>query len=255
MPVLVLSPHLDDAAFSISPLLVKLRSTCRIIVATPFAASVAQPEGFALACQLDKGLGAGIDYMQLRRHEDADWAEAIGAEVIHGKLKEAPHRGYGSPDELFSGIQTTDTVGPELESWVRALAAELSPELILLPLGIGGHVDHRWLRQVTEAAESNLAPIAYFCDQPYCAKLGLDPLDPALAETRALDALKLTAEEPAVRVAVRATEAYASQIPFQFGTFQKMGSVLAKSWQSAFYLFAKKSAHREIQPIIQSALY
>ena len=250
MTVLVLSPHLDDAAFSISPLLVELRGMHRVIVATPFAASVAQPEGFALACQLDKGLEPEVDYMQLRRSEDANWAKAMGVEVIHGDLQEAPHRDYENASELFSGIHSTDTVGPQLERWLSAVATKLAPDVTFLPLGIGGHVDHLWLRQVTEAAAPNSAPLAYYCDQPYCVKQGLDPLDPALMETRGLTALKLRVEAPAVRHAVRATEAYASQIPFQFGTFENLAIILCRAWKNAFYLFADESAFKQIQPII-----
>jgi len=253
--LLILSPHLDDAAFSISPLLLEMSANHRITVATPFAGSVKQPKGFALDCQLDKGLGPQVDYMKLRRSEDAQWAEKICAEVIHGDLKEAPHRGYESAADLFSGIHSADSIGPELQAWLSAIAESLSPNLILLPLGIGGHVDHLWLRQVTEATSPDLASLVYYCDQPYCAKIGLTPTDPALAETRGLEDLKLTPDPPALRGALEATEAYKSQIPFQFGTFEKMRSLLVQTWSEALYLFSTQSVRRQFQQTIQPAFH
>jgi hypothetical protein len=38
-----------------------------VTVATAFTRSVPDPQGFALACQLDKGLPPEVDYMALRR--------------------------------------------------------------------------------------------------------------------------------------------------------------------------------------------
>ena len=76
---LALSPHLDDAAFSCGGLLASLaREGWHVVMATLFTASVADPTGFALACQLDKGLPAEVDYMALRRAEDVRAAAEAG---------------------------------------------------------------------------------------------------------------------------------------------------------------------------------
>ena len=77
---LALSPHLDDAAFSCGGLLHGLaRDGWRVVMATLFTASVDRPSGFALACQTDKGLGAEVDYMRLRRAEDDAAARPSGS--------------------------------------------------------------------------------------------------------------------------------------------------------------------------------
>jgi hypothetical protein len=94
---LALSPHLDDAAFSCGGTLARLAEAgWRVVVATLFTRSVPDPTGFALACQLDKGLGPEVDYMALRRAEDRDAMRALGAEARWLDLPEAPHRRYGS---------------------------------------------------------------------------------------------------------------------------------------------------------------
>ena len=72
---LALSPHLDDAVFSCGGTLARLAGAgWRVVVATLFAASVPDPTGFALACQTDKGLAPDVDYLALRRDEDAAFA-------------------------------------------------------------------------------------------------------------------------------------------------------------------------------------
>ncbi len=74
---LALSPHLDDAVFSAGGLLASLAAQgWRVVMATTFTQSVPDPKGFALACQLDKGLGPEVDYMALRRDEDRAAAAA-----------------------------------------------------------------------------------------------------------------------------------------------------------------------------------
>ena len=94
---LFLSPHLDDAVFSCGGTIALLpRAGWRVIVATVFTRSVLNPPGFAPACQLDKGLTPDVDYMALRRDEDAAACARLGAEVRWLDALEAPHRGYGS---------------------------------------------------------------------------------------------------------------------------------------------------------------
>ena len=91
---LAISPHLDDAVFSAGGALARYaRDGWRVVVATVFTASVQNPSGFALACQMDKGLSAEIDYMALRREEDAAACRVIGAVPAWLPFPEAPHRG------------------------------------------------------------------------------------------------------------------------------------------------------------------
>jgi hypothetical protein len=118
------SPHLDDAVFSAGGTLAALAAAgWRVRVVTCFTASVADPSPFALSTQLDKGLGAEIDYMALRRAEDAAALQRLGAEPVHLPLPEAPHRGYTSAPDLFAGQHADDDVtGPLTEALARACA-------------------------------------------------------------------------------------------------------------------------------------
>ena len=109
--VLAVSPHLDDAAFSVGGTLAALAAAGHeVTVVTCFTASVPDPGGFALACQLDKGLPADVDYLALRRAENAAAMAVLGATPVDLDLPEAPHRGYTSAADLFAGVHPGDDV-------------------------------------------------------------------------------------------------------------------------------------------------
>ena len=248
-PWLVLSPHLDDAAFSVGPFIAGATTERAVTVATAFTASVAEPRGFALACQTDKGLPPEADYMALRRREDTEWAERVAATTLHGPLQEAPHRGYNSADTLFSGIHSTDCVGEALADWLARVVAERKPELVFLPLGVGGHVDHLWLRQAAETTLSQRLPLVYYGDQPYCAKRRYSLADLRRSHANGLAACRVTPDPAAVRMALDANEAYRTQIPFQFGTCRQMRQQLQPAWEESLYLLLTKPATRYIDQL------
>ena len=214
---LALSPHLDDAAFSAGGLLATLAARgWRVVMATIFTQSVPEPKGFALACQLDKGLAPDIDYMDLRRAEDDAAAQALGiAAPRHLPFREAPHRGYASAPELFADVRAEDRIDRDIAPALAALIAEEAPDLILAPQAVGGHVDHvqvvQALRGLTPAA-----PILWWRDFPYTVREAnpKEPLAPLFAD---LPARAFAFDEGAQARKLAACAAYTSQIGFQFG--------------------------------------
>lgn len=168
MPVaLALSPHLDDAAFSCGGTLATLAEAgWKVVMATIFTATVADPKGFALACQTDKGLAPEIDYMALRRDEDRRAAEALGiAPPLHLPFREAPHRGYGAAPELFADPRRDDDIVDALGAAVSRLVGDVSPDLVLAPQAVGGHVDHvQLVRAISQVRWT--VPILWWRDFP-----------------------------------------------------------------------------------------
>ena len=80
--IIFFSPHLDDVAFSCTPLIVKLSEKgFRCVVATCFTGSKLHPSGFALECQTSKGFAEDFDYMELRRLEDKNWSATLTEKV------------------------------------------------------------------------------------------------------------------------------------------------------------------------------
>lgn len=211
--VLALSPHLDDAAFSAGAVLAALAGTGHeVTLATAFTRSVPSPEGFALACQTDKGIGPEVDYLARRREEDRRAAGLLGlAQTVHLPFAEAPHRGYGSAPELFGAPRRDDDVVDALRPALEALGRH---DLVLAPLGVGDHVDHRQLLQALAGVD--LGPVARWHDVPYVLRLehrpiaGTDVPVPGGALARKLDACAT----------------YTSQLVFQFGSETAMRRAL-----------------------------
>ncbi len=211
---LAISPHLDDAVFSAGGTLAQLaRNGWRVIVATVFTASVAKPSGFALACQLDKGLPPDIDYMALRREEDAVACAIIGAEPLWLPFAEAPHRGYQSATDLFDGLRDDDKIIEAIAPALADLVFEVSPDAVFSPQAIGAHVDHV---AVYSALRTCDRARWLWADFPYVARsvCRASPFADDLAELQARQNSLMPVDKAAK---ARAASAYASQIAFQFG--------------------------------------
>lgn len=225
---LALSPHLDDAAFSCGGTLNRLaRNGWRVVMATAFTASVPDPRGFALACQLDKGLGPAIDYMALRRAEDAEAARHLGiAPPVHLPFREAPHRGYGSAPELFAAPRAHDTIAADLAPALADLIAGTAPDLLLAPQAIGGHVDH--VRMVEALREPGFAlPVLWWRDFPYTVRTA-EPKQPLAALFADLPEIAVALDSEGEAAKLGACAAYASQIGFQFGGVAGLETRLAQ---------------------------
>ena len=215
MPLaLAVSPHLDDAAFSCGGTLAALSAEgWEVVVATLFTASVERPTGFALACQIDKGLPPEADYMAIRRAEDAEACRRLEARPAWLPFREAPHRGYGSAAALFGPLRSDDAAHLDLAQALEPLLAERRPDLLLAPQAIGGHVDHvqavRALHLLRPAA-----PVLWWQDFPYLSKRDTHPARPF--ET-AMAALPEASRPIRVDAKRHACAAYATQLGFQFG--------------------------------------
>ncbi|MEJ2888598.1 PIG-L deacetylase family protein [Actinomycetospora aeridis] len=221
MRIVAVSPHLDDAVFSAGGTLARLAAAGHeVLVLTVFTGSVAAPTGFALVCQTDKGLAAEVDYMALRRDEDADALARLGVRGEHLGLLEAPHRGYGSPAALFAGRREDDDVATAVGDAVRDRVG--AADLVLGPQSVGDHVDH----QVVTAVVAGLADpdrTAWWRDTPY-----------AVRHPDAAGAPEATGTDVAVGIAdvlaakAQAAGSYVTQIGFQFGGPEHVAPGLAE---------------------------
>jgi LmbE family N-acetylglucosaminyl deacetylase len=202
-----LSPHLDDAVFSAGGTIAKLAAAGEtVIVATVFTRSVANPTGFALRCQTDKGLAPDVDYMAIRRAEDRAAMQILGlgaSHVLHLDLPEAPHRGYESAADLFAGIKPngsrfTEDVGKQIASLIDA------GDYLYLPAGYGNHVDH--LHVIHAAARRSPKRTWYWRDTPYVFRETEQSAPDMTVDVASVVGHKLDA-----------CAAYATQLDFQFG--------------------------------------
>jgi LmbE family N-acetylglucosaminyl deacetylase len=225
---LFISPHLDDVAFSCGGTFATLaQAGWQCILLTVFTRSVPNPTGFALACQTDKGLEPEVDYLALRCAEDTLAAQHLGAAAVRWlDLPEAPHRGYHSPAALFADLLPTDTVGPELTELLAKELATSAPQLVFAPQGFGLHVDHRQVMQAVRAAVPPTLPVLWYRDTPYIIRQ--PQAMPAPELPAGLSEVALPLAEAALAAKVVASQAYASQIGFQFGGAEQVGSKLTQ---------------------------
>ena len=233
--IVAISPHLDDAVFSCGGWLLRQREEAATVV-TCFTQSVLNPTGFALACQLDKGLDAGVDYMHLRRAEDERATALLGVGTVHLPLPEAPHRGYCSAADLFAGVHEDDAILLELTALINDCFSDLRPTTVLYPYGAGNHCDHLQVIYAVEALQPKWPAVRFlqYYDQPYTYRHAdrYPELDRAIDWSGHSELLprrtaryQLSATQTARKHA--ACAAYTTQVGFQFGDKARMQSIIA----------------------------
>jgi len=176
MTIVVVSPHLDDAALSVPAWLATTGRGERVVVVTAFS------EGDAL--------------YPTRRAEDRAALAKLGVEALHLGLRDAPQRRGHAPSFRSLILAEDDEAehADDIEAIHAALLAAITglvPDTVLLPLGVGEHIDHR----IIHAAHARLAErVGFYEDRPYAlvqhavrarlARLGAGP-GPSLAERTA----------------------------------------------------------------------
>ncbi len=165
-----LSPHLDDAALSCGGQIARAsRSGAKVLVITVFTGDAPAGELSPLASELHAMWGAGDNPFAARRAEDRASCAILGADFEHWNFPDAIYRRdaagswlYPSRRELLSEPAAADA--GLLGELTRRLAA-LSGLAVRGPLAVGGHVDHRLVRQALEAAA--LPGLELYEDFPY----------------------------------------------------------------------------------------
>lgn len=233
--LIVLSPHLDDAALSCGGRIAQaVDAGRRVVVATFFTQDEPREPPSQLAADLRRWwkLPAG-EVMRARRDEDLEACRRLGAEALHLDLPEAPYRTDAHGTVLYPSLKAlfAEPAGDDFP-WRERIAGTIAdlaaraggdPEL-LAPLGVGGHVDHLLVRAAAERVGRELA---YYEEFPYVAWKWL-----ALRQTLgrpadwSAEAIALTPDQFERKVA--AITAYASQVPAMFHTEARLRKQLRR---------------------------
>lgn len=168
---IVLSPHLDDAALSLGGLITALTCFTRVEVWSLFPGASLRGPYSDLADWLHASSGGltGSRLAWARKLEDRRACRRLGARARHYPWKDAPYRKRRDGTFMYGSTQP-GAVHEEEAALLSAVAGQLKrqvsgDDVILAPLGIGGHVDHLITRL---AAESMGAPtLMYYPEVPY----------------------------------------------------------------------------------------
>ena len=186
MTIVVLSPHRDDAAFSLSLSIgTWIEAGHRVEVVNCFTRSEYAPHAEVEFIHSNDRLPR---VTALRLREDQSWAKMYGARaprLTDLNLKDAPLRLHVTIDRVC-GLP----VNPEDKALVKVpkAVAALTPDAMVVPMALGGHVDHVTVREaIVRAGLATEVPTAFYEDLPYAAR-------PGAAETIAADAMAVSEE-------------------------------------------------------------
>jgi hypothetical protein len=176
MPVVVLSPHLDDAVVSCGALLAYAVSRTSVTVVTFFTEPGRAPYTRPARRYLRQAGGRDADAVfSSLRAQDRAALEPLGITCVHAGLTDAlfrqparqiyPSRRYPSRRaHAASGRIASADAGMLCETRETILrVAGSGASLLLAPLAAGGDVDHILVRT---AAQGSGAPVAYYHDLP-----------------------------------------------------------------------------------------
>ncbi|MEU0201162.1 MULTISPECIES: PIG-L family deacetylase [unclassified Streptomyces] len=196
-PLVVLSPHLDDAVLSCGALMAHAVGRTTVRVATFFTEAGAPP--YTLSGRRYLRLTGQLDAERLyldRRAEDEDVLGRLGVDWVHlgltdGLFRRKPTASERRRDRMRRVLPEPSHIYPTYRlhlatgrispydagtlSRARVVLEKLAsaPQTILLaPSGVGRHVDHVLVRT---AAELSGRRVVYYSDFPYNQQHRLDP--------------------------------------------------------------------------------
>ncbi len=208
--IIILSPHLDDAALSLGGLMLQQKA---------FRAKCTVVDIFSRVSWWRFDLSEdALPRIQATRDTEEGWVMRLaGAELIRWGLAEAPLRGYPLA-EIFTTDRKLEAAATHefIRSAVCKLARERHATNWYLPLAIGNHIDHRIARDAAldglREAQTPLEKLHFYEDLPYAAQqAGVEDYSSFLAGV--LPGCRLG--ESAVRVdqgKLRLLRAYGSQL-------------------------------------------
>lgn len=166
MKIVVLSPHRDDAAFSVGLAVHSwLADGHKVEVLNCFSRSDYAPYSDAGSLHPNDRLSF---VTALRSREDECWRKLCGNNLALAdlRLKDAPIRFHCSVHDVFGQpVRLEEKAVAKIRS---AIAARTGP--LVLPLGMGAHVDHLTAREAALSAVDDARPIAFYEDLPYAAQ-------------------------------------------------------------------------------------
>lgn len=217
-----ISPHLDDAILSAGGLIHdQARDGERVEIWTLVCGF--PPEApltpFAQLLHFQWGFASAEETARLRRAEDERAASIVGAQAVHFDVPDCIYRRGPDGEPLYpmDVFVPPHPAEADLPATMTAILKErIQPDDVLVcPLGIGGHADHIIVRQAVEGLNR---PLWYYADVPYVLNHP-EALEPS---TRRMTAKRREVSSGGLAAWVRGIAAYESQISTLFENPLKM---------------------------------
>jgi LmbE family N-acetylglucosaminyl deacetylase len=212
-----LSPHLDDVVFSCGGLISDQTGRGENVeIWTLFAGDPPEGEIPSFAMLLHKVWDAGSNPVQVRREEDLKACRILGAEPVHFSIPDCIYRRsrvdgtplYPGEEALFGGWDAEEL--SLLEELTYRFEINIPNQArIVVPLGIGNHVDHALTRQAARRLDRELI---YYADYPYSREETGKMTLQVMRESREWDHAVISVSERGLFDWQRASGAYRSQI-------------------------------------------
>lgn len=208
-----LSPHLDDVALSCGGLLWEQARAGEEVSIWTICAGDPPPGPFSPYAQsLHQRWETGPQAVGKRREEDLTSCAIMGVSCYHLPIPDCIYRAdihgthlYPSDEAILSDIHPTEI--DLIVSLGDMLTKKLPQDVIIVsPLALGGHVDHRLTRT---AAERVGCPLWFYADYPYVLK------DPSQLESSGIclgERHLFTISQSGMEAWVSAVAAHRSQI-------------------------------------------
>ena len=227
-----LSPHLDDAALSCGGLIwEQSQAGAQVSIWTLCAGFIPSRPLSPFAQELHARWRTGPEAVQLRREEDHQAAERLGAASIYLDIPDCIYRFRRLPEgdlPLIQGEADLQNAEPE-NDLVEHLAQVLKETLpsgarVVCPMALGGHIDHRLARA---AAERSGLSLLYYADYPYVLR-SAQVL--AQMELGAWERLPAPISAPALTAWLEAIAGYSSQISTFWSDVEEMKLAVQNYW-------------------------
>jgi len=197
-----------------------------ITILTVCAGGLSVEDLSPFAESLHRRWGTAVSAVERRREEDREAVAALGARAMHMEFQDAIYRTGGEGVALYASEEAI--FGPVhrfeyelIERVAQALREAIPAEAeVIVPLGAGGHVDHRLTRRAAERLPQRLV---YYEDFPYAADYG--EVEYALAGAD-WESETVPISEPDFRSKVDAVALYRSQISTFWSHLEEMRTAL-----------------------------
>ena len=169
--IVLVSPHRDDAAFSLAlSIAAWRREGHHVTIVNVFTRSLYAPLSDADSLHENDRLSY-VSAMR-KREDEAFLRQVPGTTMVDLNIKDAPLRLHCSSDVVCDiPVDPKDGAFPKIH---KALKEQIAGEktVLVLPLALGHHVDHRVARDASLDLSVNL-PCAFYEDLPYATREGV----------------------------------------------------------------------------------